>query len=83
VSCSDGAHHLYALAALDAPRPRATLAGHRAAGFGVKAAFSPDGRTVASGSGDGAVHLWSVSGPVLPPWAGVVGRPRRPGARGL
>ncbi|KAI8476372.1 MAG: WD40-repeat-containing domain protein [Monoraphidium minutum] len=67
VSCSDGAHHLYPTASLDRAGPWASLAGHRATSFCVKAAFSPDGAAIASGSSDGAVHVWSASDPSAPP----------------
>ncbi|GBF96291.1 hypothetical protein Rsub_09086 [Raphidocelis subcapitata] len=66
-STSDGAHHLYPTSSLDRAAPWASLAGHRAGSFCVKAAFSPDGRRVVGGSSDGAVHVWDVARPSAPP----------------
>ena len=43
---------------VDAAQPRATLAGHL--WDVVSVAFSPDGTTLASGSGDATVRLWAV-----------------------
>ena len=54
-------------------RPRAPpvchLRGHRAPSFYVKAAFSPDGTHVASGSCDQRVYVWRVDRPAAPPTA--------------
>jgi WD40 repeat protein len=41
------------------PKLRATLNVHPEAVFSV--AFSPDGKTLASGSGDGTIKLWDVA----------------------
>jgi WD40 repeat protein len=46
---------------LEALRERATLTGHRQMVWSL--AFSPDGRLLASGAGDGVVQFWdAVSG---------------------
>mmetsp|Transcript_41118 Transcript_41118/g.68345 ORF Transcript_41118/g.68345 Transcript_41118/m.68345 type:complete len:483 (-) Transcript_41118:132-1580(-) len=43
------------------------LTGHKVDSFYVKAAFSPDGRFVVSGSSDYGVYLWEVARPETPP----------------
>lgn len=49
--------------------PVCHLRGHRAPSFYVKAAFSPDGTHVASGSCDQRVYVWRVDRPTAPPTA--------------
>lgn len=58
-----------ALFDLHAPNagPSAHLRGHRANSFYVKAAFSPEGTHVASGSVDQHVYVWQVDRPREPP----------------
>jgi denticleless len=59
VSVNDGAHYLLDSAAPAAP-PLAVFRGHSTRGFFVKAAFSPDGSHLLSGSADNHAYIWQV-----------------------
>lgn len=61
VSSSDSSHYLFHTSRLAGP-PLARMGGHVAGSFYVKSAFSSDGRCIASGSSDGRVYVWDVSG---------------------
>ena len=67
-SYSDSHIAVFDLCAPRAP-PICHLRGHRAPSFYVKAAFSPDGTHVASGSCDQRVYVWRVDRPAAPPTA--------------
>lgn len=67
-SYSDSHIAVFDLCAPRAP-PVCHLRGHRAPSFYVKAAFSPDGTHVASGSCDQRVYVWRVDRPAAPPTA--------------
>eukprot|EP00741_Cyanophora_paradoxa_P006479 tig00001003_g6272.t1 len=64
VSATNSRVYVYSTAALG--EPLRECAGHEARNFYIKAALSPDGRHVLSGSSDGAAYLWKARPPRPP-----------------
>ena len=60
VSVSNHTHYLYDVLRPQQP-PLAKFGGHSFRSFYIKAAFSPDGEHILSGSSDRYGYIWSVS----------------------
>eukprot|EP00850_Spirogloea_muscicola_P014531 SM000105S13876 [mRNA] locus=s105:217237:219628:+ [translate_table: standard] len=64
-SCADHSIYMYDTLRLEAG-PAARFSGHACSSFFVKAAFSPDGAHILSGSGCGRTHIWETARPGAP-----------------